>query len=278
MGMSENETITYEELEKQIEEAYKEREKLFKSPEQMTIASKVKIVDENARKLFPELARDLEVNGLINDICIDEDEFIHDGLKRMRLLGLEQIKALGKLKIVPRDSKCENIPLTKEARMQHLKWAYEYFLQNAKLSQNATIYGTKLSQNATIYGETKLSQNATIYGKKIADILAKRYGIHRATVYRWIKNNFTESTQVRKSSRKYRCDTCQYKNEVFELKNKINELNSQLMKLKSESKEQLKEEITNSQYEVEQIIMLFLKKHPNKEIVNGGLIQDKLTQ
>jgi hypothetical protein len=49
------------------------------------------------------------------------------------------------------------------------------------------------------------------------------------------------------------------------------------MKLKSESKEQLKEEISNSQYEVEQIIALFVQKHPSKEIVNGGLIQDKLT-
>jgi serine/threonine protein kinase len=248
--MSENETITHEELVKQIEEGYKERERLFRNAEQMTeqITMKVRIVDEEARKLFPELARDLEVNGLINDVCIDEDEFIHDGLKRVRLLGLEQIKALGKLKIVPRDSKCENIPLTKEARMQHLKWSYEYFLQNAK-------FGDKV---------------------KIADILAKRYGIHRVTVYRWIKNNFTESTQVRKP-RRNKCDACQYKNEVFELKNKINELNSQLMKLKSESKEQLKEEISNSQYEVEQILALFLKKHPNKELTQLGSFQDKLT-
>jgi hypothetical protein len=48
------------------------------------------------------------------------------------------------------------------------------------------------------------------------------------------------------------------------------------MKLKNESKEQLKEEISNSQYEVEQIIQLFLKKHPNKELTQLGSFQDKL--
>jgi len=123
-----------------------------------------------------------------------------------------------------------------------------------------------------------LSQNETNWGskKKIDEILAKRYGISRATVYRWIQNNFTESTQVCKP-RRNRCDTCQYKNETFGLKNKINELNAELMKLKSESKEQLKEEISNSQYEVEQIITLFLKKHPNKELTQLGGFQDKLT-
>jgi hypothetical protein len=212
---------------------------------------KIRIIDEEARRMFPELARDLEVNGLINDVCIDEDGYIHDGLKRVRLLGLEQIKGLGKLKLVPKDSKCENIPLTKKDRMQHLKWSYEYFSQNAK-------FGDKV---------------------KIADVLAKRYGISRRTVYMWIENN-TEPTFAKIANlhkpRKNRCDTCQYKNENFELKNKINQLNSELMKLKNESKEQLKEEISNSQYEVEQIIQLFLKKHPNKELTQLGSFQDKL--
>ena len=66
--MSENQTV--------MENPYEEREELFRSPEQMTM--KIRIVDEEARKLFPELARDLEVNGLINDVCIDEDGYIHD--------------------------------------------------------------------------------------------------------------------------------------------------------------------------------------------------------
>ena len=112
--------------------------------------------------------------------------------------------------------------------------------------------------------------------ESIIQILVKITGKSRRTLYNWL-GLVQFCTDSSKPSRKNRCDVCQYKNETFELKNKINELNSQLMKLKSESEEQLKEEITNTQYEVEQIIALFLKKHPNKEIVNGGLIQDKLT-
>jgi hypothetical protein len=129
-------------------------------------------------------------------------------------------------------------------------------------------------------------EKAGVEISEIVKILRDITGYSRMQLYRLIPDDIKEKyglmvtnvTMTNKPSRKYRCDTCQYKNEVFELKNKINELNSQLMKLKSESKEQLKEEITNSQYEVEQIIALFLKKHPSKEIVNGGLIQDKLTQ
>jgi transposase len=251
--MSENETITHEELEKQVEEAYKEREKLFKPPEQMIIASKVKIVDEEARKLFPELARDLEVNGLINDVCIDEDGFPHDGLKRIRLLGLEQIKALGKLKIVPRDSKCENIPLTKKARIQHLKWSYEYFLQNAKLSQNATIYG-----------------------KKIADILAERYGIHRATVYRWIKNNFTESTQVRKPKEqkpKGKCNVCDYPRQVQNLEEQLARIREQYNKAISN----IEEVVASDEFKLSRAISIFLQRHPNREFTSDGKIVEKIS-
>jgi hypothetical protein len=126
-------------------------------------------------------------------------------------------------------------------------------------------------------------EKAGVEISEIIKILRDITGYSRMQLYRLIPDDIKEkyglmvtNVTMTNKPRRNKCDVCQYKNEVFELKNKINELNSQLMKLKSESKEQLKEEITNSQYEVEQIIALFLKKHPNKEIVNGGLIQDKL--
>jgi len=237
--MSENQTV--------MENPYEEREKLFRSPEQMTM--KVRIVDEEARKLFPELARDLEVNGLINDVCIDEDGFPHDGLKRIRLLGLEQIKALGKVKIVPRDSKCENIPLTKEARIQHLKWSYEYFSQNAK-------FGDKV---------------------KIADILAKRYGIHRATVYRWIQNNFTESTRVRKPKEEKlrgKCNVCDYPRQVQNLEEQLARVREQYQKAITN----IEEIIASDEFKLSKAISLFLEKHPNREFTPDGKIIEKLTQ
>jgi hypothetical protein len=251
--MSENQTITHEELEKQVEEAYKEREKLFRSTEQMTeqTTMKVKIIDEEARKLFPELARDLEVNGLINDVCIDEDGFPHDGLKRIRLLGLEQIKALGKVKIVPRDSKCENIPLTKKARIQHLKWSYEYFSQNAK-------FGDKV---------------------KIADILAKRYGIHRATVYRWLGliESVSNETNLRKPRKSKDCSSCTKVKGLEEaLKIKDDSIIEWQQKYVQALKD-AKERISDSQLDTEEVIQLFLKKHPNKELTQLGSFQDKLT-
>jgi hypothetical protein len=127
-------------------------------------------------------------------------------------------------------------------------------------------------------------EKAGVEISEIIKILMDVTGYNRTHLYRLIPDDIKEkyglvanATNFNKPSRKYRCDTCQFKNENFELKNKINELNSQLMKLKSESKEQLKEEISNSQYEVEQIITLFLKKHPNKELTQLGSFQDKLT-
>jgi hypothetical protein len=120
--------------------------------------------------------------------------------------------------------------------------------------------------------------------ESIIHILVKITGKSRRTLYNWLElvQFCTDSSKHR--IKRSKCDSCQYykgyhemENRANELEIKVAELNGQLMKLKSESKEQLKEELTNSQYEVEQIIALFLKKHSNKEIVNGGLIQDKLT-
>jgi len=233
--MSENQTV--------MENPYEEREELFRSPEQMTM--KIRIVDEEARKLFPELARDLEVNGLINDVCIDEDGYIHDGLKRVRLLGLEQIKGLGKLKLVPKDSKCENVPLTKKDRMQHLKWSYEYLSQNAK-------FGDKV---------------------KIADVLAKRYGVSRRTVYMWIENN-TEPTFAKIANlhkpRKNKCDNCL---KVQSLTEENNRLREQYQKVVGYPEEV----VASDEFRLVKAISLFMEKHPNKEFTPDGKIMEKLT-
>jgi hypothetical protein len=181
------------ELSKQVTDAIKEREKLFQSPEQRSFNVngnvKVKIIDEQARKLFPDLAADLEVNGLISDVLIDDDGYIHDGLKRVRLLGLDQIKALGKLRTVPKDSKCENIPLSKNARKQHLKWSYEYMSQNATWKNRSS---------------------------ELIDMLAQRYGIHRRTVYRWLQPDVPCDILSHGEKRKSKCDTCVYKNQSKE--------------------------------------------------------------
>ena len=57
------------------------------------------------RHLFPELAADLEKNGQLQPILIDEDGLVHDGFKRIMLCGLEQLEH----KTVDRTSECSNI-------------------------------------------------------------------------------------------------------------------------------------------------------------------------
>jgi hypothetical protein len=195
--MSEEKQIEeiHKEISEQVAKAIEGREKLFQNPEQrgfIANVNKVKIIDEQARKLFSDLAADLEKNGLLSDVLIDDDGYIHDGLKRVRLLGLDQIKALGKLKTVPKDSKCENIPLSKNARKQHLKWSYEYMSQN----------------------ETWKNRSS-----ELIDMLAKRYGIGRATVYRWLEPEVYGSEKISLTSAKpkhSKCDSCPYKNAAKE--------------------------------------------------------------
>ena len=202
-------------------------------------------VKEVLKDVFPELVKDLQEHGQRVPVFVTKDGIIKDGIKRTLLA--ENPSEL-KVEIVEDDAFVENIPLTRKQRNIVIKFAYDNFIKTGRYIH-----------------------------KEAVQKLSKRYGLSTRQIENIIYGHEKISLPSNKPSRKYRCDTCQYKNENFELKNKINELNSQLMKLKSESKEQLKEEITNSQYEVEQIIMLFLKKHPDKELTQLGSFQDKLT-
>ena len=51
---------------------------------------KLKIIVLN-RHLFPELASDLEKNGQLQPILVDEDGYVHDGAKRVILCGIQQL-------------------------------------------------------------------------------------------------------------------------------------------------------------------------------------------
>jgi hypothetical protein len=250
--MSENETITHEELVEQIEEAYKEREKLFRSAEQMTAKTEY---DEWENEVFGDKQLVPAVRIKVPSENID---FIADGFNRKKKYG-EQLK---ELEPIICDNKGEAL----------VKW-------RQVISWNPRI-PLMVRQDKLRYIIGILKEQFKIEDKKlIIQYLQYLTKLSEREVYRLLPEEFKRkkltSCQFHKP-RRNRCDTCQYKNETFELKNRINELNSQLMKLKSESKEQLKEELSNNQYELEQIIALFLKKHPSKEIVNGGLIQDKL--
>jgi hypothetical protein len=200
-------------------------------------------VKEVLKDVFPELVKDLQEHGQRVPVFVTKDGIIKDGIKRTLLA--ENPSEL-KVEIVDDDAFVENIPLTRKQRNIVIKFAYDNFIKTGRYIH-----------------------------KEAVEKLSKRYGLSTRQIENIIYGHEKISLPSNKP-RKSRCDTCQYKNETFELKNKINELNSELMKLKSQSKEQLKEEITNSQYEVEQIIALFLKKHPNKGFTRDGRILDNL--
>jgi hypothetical protein len=131
---------------------------------------KVKINEFN-RHLFPELAKDLEENGQLQPVLVDEDGYIHDGAKRVILCGIEQLKK----NLVPRDSECSNFyHLSKPQKQALIKMLYEQLCKTEKKSY-------------------------------AADILAKRYNIGRATVYRWLnERNVSNETKSKGKERLYK--------------------------------------------------------------------------
>lgn len=157
-------------------EEYEKRKKLFSE-------SKVKIIEEY-RKVFPELASDLERNGQLEPILIDEDGIIHDGMKRVMLCGREQLEK----KTVPRESECSNVLLSSKQKQPLFVFAYNELFANAK-------FGDK----------TELIQR-----------LAKRYGVNRATAYRWLDLEYTK-----REGSPYRIELSKFSKKLFPIMEKL---------------------------------------------------------
>ena len=122
------------------------------------------------RHLFPELAADLEKNGQLQPILVDEDGYVHDGAKRVILCGIEQLEK----KIVPRDSECSNFfHLGKEQKQDLVKMLNEQLCKTNKKSE-------------------------------AVNILAARYNIGRATVYRWLNKSEKDVSNETKTKDKER--------------------------------------------------------------------------
>jgi hypothetical protein len=151
---------------------------------------KVKINPEQ-RKLFPELATDLEFNGLQQPVLIDKLGYTHDGEKRRLLLGLEQIKALSMLKEVPIESECSNISpnsLTNEQKQAIVIDLHKQFTDDVFANANVEM---SISQKQKVVD----SRNNFTFVK----MCAKRYGVNKATVYRWL--NIETLTQYEKDKK-----------------------------------------------------------------------------
>lgn len=141
------------------ETEFEKRKKLFSDPSEYEIEPKLKI-NEEYRKTYPDLAKSLEKYGQIEPILIDDTGYIHDGMKRIQLCGKDQLF----VKEVPVNSECSNISLTPKEKRQLFLFAYNLLFANAKFGDKTELI-------------TKL---------------AKRYGINRATAYRWLDLEYTK--------------------------------------------------------------------------------------
>ena len=157
---------------------------------------KVKI-NEEYRKLFPELAKSLERDGLLQPVLIDDFTFTHDGEKRRLLLGLDQIKALGKLEIVPVNSDFSNISpkfLSNETKEVIIRDLHAQYI-NTFSNENGKYDNYELR-------ELEFGRNNHAFVK----MCVKRYGISKATVYRWIDPAYFEETEKKRLENKAKSD------------------------------------------------------------------------
>lgn len=129
-------------------------------------------INELNRYLFPSLSMDLEKNGQLQPVLIDEDGIIHDGAKRILLCGLDQLNK----KIVPKDSECSNI---------------HYLTMEQKKILITSI----------------LSFDKIQYGKGQVQKLSKRYGVGMKTIYRWINGESKENKKKKRKPREKNVET-----------------------------------------------------------------------
>ncbi|MGB9856496.1 MAG: hypothetical protein ACPLKS_08180 [Caldisericum exile] len=168
---------------------------------------KIKI-NKEYKNLFPELAESLEKEGQLQDVLLDEDGFPIDGYKKILLCGLEQLRSR----------------TVKDAK--------------------ATGYGllSKEQRNIVLRGLHQLLLKKGLGSSEIVDRLAKRYGIHRATVYRILypkENVVANATTSRKPQNlvieELKRENANLKKELELCQKNFKYVMEELMKLRGES-------------------------------------------
>lgn len=150
-------------------------------------------INEQYRNLFPVLSEELEKDGLLQTVLVDDFGFTHDGEKRRLLLGIDQIKALGKLEIVPVNSDFSNISSkflsneTKETIIRDLHVQFKSPLTNVNGKYN-------------FYEENDLMAGRSNHA--FVKMCAKRYAISERTVYRWIDPDYFAETEKKRLEKK----------------------------------------------------------------------------
>jgi hypothetical protein len=234
--------MSNKEIIRQIEEVYKEREKLFRNPED--IVAKVRI-NEQYRYVFPELAKDLEQHGQRVPVYITEDGIIKDGIKRT-LLAVNPSEL--KTEIVEDDAFIENMPLTRKQRNIVIKFAYDNIIKTGKYTNREVV--------------EKLSKRYGLSTRQIENII---YGHEKISL---------PSNKPMEKKLKGKCNVCDYPRQVQNLNEELARIREQYNKAISN----IEEVVASDEFRLSRAISLFLQKHPNKEFRSDGIIQDKITE
>lgn len=132
-------------------------------------------INELRRSVLPELAASLEKYGQLQPILIDKLGRIHDGWKRVYLCGLEQLPLKT---IVENEAPCSNVRGTKEQRKAMI---------------------------LAFYNDAQKG-----YGDRAIEHLSERYGVSRATIFRWVHDmkSLNETIEQPAGKPKINCPKC----------------------------------------------------------------------
>ncbi len=163
---------------------------------------KVKI-NEEYRKLFPDIAESLEKEGQLTPALRYPNGYIVDGEKRKLLLGMDQLE----IKEVPNGTEASNlVALTQEQKRVLIEDLEKQFVSNE----------TNLQPSE----RTDLADRVKLY--------MKRYGLSRATVYRILNPSVQEEKKEKKAAK-----LKEHQERILRLKNDLKGLESSYQEVRT---------------------------------------------
>ena len=140
-------------------------------------------VNEQYRELYPEVAKSLEAEGQQLPILIDEYGYVHDGMKRLLLLGPDNVKK----KIVSVVSECSN----------HTKLTYKQKHPLVVLAYR------QLTKPSGVSRETRYTEGSP----EAIEQIMRRYNLSRATTYRMVNPEYYNELVAKRERKRKQAET-----------------------------------------------------------------------